>query len=250
MSEYVKKASLGGYKAVPGGYSDPDLTHVILTKNEYDKLVDRVNTAERELSNQKISTKLQIESVQRNAAAQIKTEKAAADKITAAAKEKAAQWMKEAEYQRGLNSNLLRISRERANADRKLKPKREHTGYVVISSTERDHSYKDSYGKVKTVHIWETVLQSPYRIDFTEEQARRETEDLFAGDEWMIQKIGINGIFLEGYADMLREPAADGWMDCNVVIGLKLRANYRSEYWEAILLHTKPLDVVPADMRP
>ena len=137
MSEYVKKTAMGGYKAVPGGYSDPDLTHVILTKNEYDKLVDRVNTAERELSNQKFSTKLQIESIQRNAAAQIKTEKAAAEKVVVAAKEETAQWIQEAEYQKGLNDNLLRISRERANADRKLKPKREHTGYVVISSGVR-----------------------------------------------------------------------------------------------------------------
>lgn len=30
-------------------------------------------------------------------------------------------------YLAGLNENLLRIARERANADRKLKPKKEHT---------------------------------------------------------------------------------------------------------------------------
>ena len=28
-----------------------------------------------------------------------------------------------------------------------------------------------------------------------------------------------------------------------------LRANYRSGYWELALLHTKPLSVVPPDMR-
>ena len=45
---------------------------------------------------------------------------------------------RESAYQRGLNKNLLRIARERANADRKLKPKKEHTGYVVVASEEKN----------------------------------------------------------------------------------------------------------------
>ena len=36
----------------------------------------------------------------------------------------------ESAHQRALNANLLRIAKERANADRKLKPKKEHTGYA------------------------------------------------------------------------------------------------------------------------
>lgn len=36
MSEFVKK-TIVGYKDVPGGSSDPDCTHVILTLNEYKK---------------------------------------------------------------------------------------------------------------------------------------------------------------------------------------------------------------------
>ena len=42
----------------------------------------------------------------------------------------------EVSYQKGLNANLLRISRERANADRSLRPKKEHTGYAVVRSME------------------------------------------------------------------------------------------------------------------
>ena len=120
----------------------------------------------------------------------------------------------------------------------------------MISSTERDHSYKDNYGTTKTVRIWETVLQSPYRIDFTVEQARHETMELFSGDQWMIQEIGINGVYSKGYSDMLREPETEGWMDCNAVLEQKLRANYRAGYWELIMLHTKPLGVVPANWLP
>ena len=86
---------------------------------------------------------------------------------------------KEAKHQRGLNANLLRISKERANADRKLKPKKEHTGYVVASSEEKEYRYRDGR-KWKRVKLWETVLQSPYAVDFTEEQAREQiTRELF-----------------------------------------------------------------------
>ena len=38
MGEFVKKTMMG-YKEVPGGSSDPDCTHVILTLNEYKKIV-------------------------------------------------------------------------------------------------------------------------------------------------------------------------------------------------------------------
>ena len=37
MAEFVKKTALG-YKAVPGGYSDGECSHVILTKTEYENL--------------------------------------------------------------------------------------------------------------------------------------------------------------------------------------------------------------------
>ena len=44
---FVRKSALG-YKPVPGGYSDPELTHVILTKVEYDNLRDQIQAAKKE----------------------------------------------------------------------------------------------------------------------------------------------------------------------------------------------------------
>ena len=249
MSEFVKKTALG-YKAVTGGYSDPELTHVILTKSEYDGMRQETAAANQRAANAEFSRKFEVDAARRQATEAIaKIQKQDAMLIE---QERAAyhEAKDECDYQTRLNANLLRISKERANADRKLKPKREHSGYVVISSTERDHSYKDQYSKSKTVRLWETVLQSPYRIDFTEEQARRETAELFNGENWLIQDIGINGCYLEGYAKLLQEPKTEGWMECNAVLEQKLRANYRAGYWELILLHTKPLGVVPANWLP
>lgn len=79
--------------------------------------------------------------------------------------------------QRALNANLLRISRERANADRGLRPKKIHTGYVVVMSSEKEIRYKTGRNKLLTAKVWETVLQSPYSVDFTESQARQLIEE-------------------------------------------------------------------------
>ena len=44
-----------------------------------------------------------------------------------------------------------------------------------------------------------------------------------------------------------------GWKEYaryNVIVDRRLKANYRTGYWEIIFLHTKPLVSVPVDMMP
>lgn len=87
------------------------------------------------------------------------------------------------EYQIGLNQNFKRISRERANADRGIKPKKERSGYVVLSSRQKKYRYKKNRDAMVEVYLWETVIQTPYIVSFTAEQAMTETQELFARDE-------------------------------------------------------------------
>ena len=124
--------------------------------------------------------------------------------------------------QRALNANLLRISRERANADRGLRPKKIHTGYVVVMSSEKEIRYKTGRNKLLTAKVWETVLQSPYSVDFTESSY----ENLIETEKWKEIKSTHNTLFSRQF-----------------------RANYRAGYWEYIIQHTKPLGIVPAEMR-
>lgn len=252
MSEFVRKTALGGYKIVSGGYNDPEMSHVIMTKVEYDRLLEQLQDAKNEASAAADQADRRVRFVKSQADGKIQQIQATADKIAGDLREELSAERAEREYQQRLNANLLRISKERANASRKLKPKKEHSGYVVISSMEKDYSYK--YGSNRrTVRLWETVLQTPFSIDFTEEQARTETERLFQKDEtgmWPIGKIGINGQYLDGYGEMIRDRDAAEWKEYNVIVEKKLRANFRAGYWEQIVLHTKPLGVVPAEMRP
>lgn len=160
----------------------------------------------------------------------------------------------ESAYQRGLNENLLRISRERANADRNLKPKKAHTGYVVVSSGEKERRYRDGNGRWQMAVLWETVLQGPYSVDFTEEQARKQMlEELFREDEsgqWLVQQIGITGAYDGGYAAMLGDKEwREVYQEYNVMVERRLRANFRAGFWEMVVVHTKGLRVVPEDMR-
>jgi len=252
MSEFVKKTAFGGYKPVPGGYSDPELSHVILSKTEYDGLLDQIQVAQKEAATAVRQADQREKTIMTQANAKMQKIQAAADEAVGEMQEELSAERAEREYQQGLNTNLLRISKERANASRKLKPKKEHSGYVVISSTERDHYYKYGANRRKVI-LWETVLQTPFSIDFTEEQARTESEELFQKNEagiWPIGKIGINAQYLDGYGRLVWNDNAEEWLQYNVMVEKKLRANFRAGYWELIIMHTKPLDIVPAEMRP
>lgn len=165
-----------------------------------------------------------------------------------AGKEKA-----ESDYQKGLNENLLRIARERANADRKLKPKKEHTGYVVVVSSEKIYRYKNRH-RLESVKLWETVIQSPYSIEFPAEQAKRMILEEFFPEtgEWEAARLGIKRWVAGDYEDFLSAADKDEeFMKQNAALmGYRsFRANYRDGYWEMILVHTRPLEVVPKDMR-
>ncbi len=139
---------------------------------------------------------------------------------------------------------MMRICKERANADRKLRPKKEHSGFVVVSSSEKEHRYKRGQ-RWKTVRVWETVLQTPFSIDFTEEQARRQIQESLL-DTWLIAKLGIGAVFDGTYSQLQEDTRLT---EANTALSGRLRANFRQGYWEMVFLHTKPLGIVPAEMR-
>ena len=171
MAEFGKKGVMG-YKVLPGGRNDSESTHAILSLEEYDELLRRIAVA--------IEQAKRIIRRERAAAEQRgrEAEEAAQEQVTAM-EEKLASAEEEISYQKGLNANLLRVSRERANGDRRLRPKKEHTGYVVEFSMEKDYRYKVSRYAWETVTLWETVIQSPYSMEFTDEQESRLNESSF-----------------------------------------------------------------------
>lgn len=162
-----------GYKAVSDGQSDSECTHVILTKEEYHQLLEEISTQKRTVQSIKTQASQKIEEIKADAQNKVIMAQLDAKHKISEMQDKLTEATNEVNYQINLNKTLLRISKERANVDRKLKPKKEHTGYVVISSTEKEYRFKTNTStRLKTVVLWQTVIQSKYSIDFTEEQAK------------------------------------------------------------------------------
>lgn len=78
-------------------------------------------------------------------------------------------------------------------------------------------------------------------------------QELFQDDEegnWLIGKIGITENYPKGYANMIYDKEwREEYRNYNVMLERRLKANYRTGFWEMIFLHTKPLAAVPSDMR-
>lgn len=252
MGEFVKKTMMG-YKEASGGRADPECTHVILTLKEYEDQLQRIAVAEQETRNIKYEAEKTLRSVRSDAQHKIQAAEAKATKAVADLEGKLEEERRESAYQRGLNTNLLRIARERANADRKLKPKKEHAGYMVVVTEDREYRYR-SGKKWKLVKLKETVLQSHYSVDFTEEEARTQIgRELFpkSGD-WLISRIGITARYGGSYEEMIEDNTiSEDFLKRNILLAgqQRLRANFRSGYWELVFMHTKPLDIVPPEMR-
>ena len=240
---------MGGYKTLDS--LDGECTHVIQTRQEYEMLLNQRDRAQREKEEAERAATREITRVKQEAAHEADR---AAQMAQAQIDDLLQVERKTAEIadQRALNANLLRISRERANADRGLRPKKVHTGYVVVMSSEKEIRYKTGRNKLLTAKVWETVLQSPYSVDFTESQARQLIEeDLLARKNGLLADVGITMICSGSSYENLIE--TENWKEIkaahNTLFSRQLRANYRVGYWEYIIQHTKPLGIVPADMR-
>ena len=242
---------VGGYKAVQGGHSDPECTHVIMTLEEYNELLQEIRDAAADGKRAK-------EEAARAAAASAANAEKAVKKIQADAAQKIAQLQNIVEtertgkeYQIGLNQDFKRIARERANADRGIKPKKERSGYVVLSSRQKKYKYKENRHDMAEVYLWETVIQTPYVVSFTAEQVMTETQELFERDEqgdWMIGRLGIEGEYDGKYEEMLADRQCATWRNYNIIVEKIFNANAKAGYWEIIITHTKPLDNISTEL--
>ena len=132
MPEFKKKTALGLRDLPENGQ---ECTHVLLTHSEYDGLLEKVACAERDARSVYTAASQKIAQAERNSA---QAKEAAYAEVDAVQKD-LEEACRKIEYLNGLNKNLLRIARERANADRKLRPKKTHTGYVVLTSSEKEY---------------------------------------------------------------------------------------------------------------
>lgn len=258
MPKFVRKAALDRYPEVAGGRSSADWTHVLLTEEEYNELLRKISVAERDVSEAKQRAERAISDAKWEAAQKAQQVRQEAQEQVAAIQGELEQERAESAHQRALNANLLRVSRERANADRNLKPKKERCGYVVVNSEEKETGFRAGGKRLHKVMLWETTIQTPYSVQMAEAVVRKQIEeDLFpAGKKAMIVgRIGITGKFNGSYEKFLEgktQNPEDSFYNGNVVISRqqRLKRRFRLEYWEVAIVHTKPLGDIPEDLLP
>lgn len=143
-----------------------------------------------------------------------------------------------------INESLMRINKERSNAERRLAPKKVRYGYLVLHSSER----KVSGGWGRTGEEWQTDIETPFPAAISEKFVRYILDqDLFENSDMKIlNSIGITRVkFMDQYYASSREEEKE-----NVLYKYMLRANYKTNYWEVSIYHTKSIVGVPQELRP
>lgn len=169
----------------------------------------------------------------------------------------------------GLNENLKRIARERANATRKIPNKKQHDGYLVLSCrqwtehylhelseeeyAEKPVEFRNSHSfpclEPKTAQVWKSLLQTPYdsSIPLTNLLELIEENDLW--EQNILKDLGcpkMNESNINGYYQKFFDQ--DG-AEVNGLFRWNYIANFRSGFWEMELYTTQCLQV-PVYRRP
>lgn len=166
---------------------------------------------------------------------------------------------KKIERLENLNSNLLRIMRERSNASRGIHPKKSD-GYIVVGSHQIIERYQleipeDGYENYdyewlrnnnrmqivqKSVITWKTAVQTPYDIaspiSALTDQIKKD----------MKEKGILNDIKCDDIINTLAEAISD---NKNHIYRIGYRANCFVGVWEAELYTTESI-VIPDNRRP
>ncbi len=241
------------YKGIAGWHTADakhPATHVLLSNEEYDALRQKINKAIQERDYIEKESRVYIEDAKRQAESAVSQAKKEAEKKIAEMTETLSFEIAERIYQENLTKNLLRINKERSNAERKLQPKKEHTGYVILQSQEK--GYKFFYNRDSFVYkVWETSFQSPYTVDLSEEEARKEIKKDFFDSEGikLLNSLGIEKVFGKDIEKLELIVGHPSYENKNVFCKNYFRRNFKSNYWEVIVTHTNPLKDVPENMK-
>ena len=175
------------------------------------------------------------------------------------------------------NEDVYRIQVERSNAARGLTPKKEHSGYCILSDNQLERRYGDEMER-----MWEMTIQTPFPCEWPYEKARDLTvQDLLGGfpkpttsssephygkctgflnscgvtrtisledKEWYHKRVfnlqkKASGAY--DYSETIPLPENE-----DIVYEFSMRRDFRQGYWLAVACHVHPLKDVPAQMLP
>lgn len=222
-------------------------THIILTVDEYEQLISECNKAKaqtkqvtekanKELKNYVNKVNLKMKEVETNTEQKLK-----------AVENRLESYKLEINRLNNLNNNLLRVMKERANADRNIRPKKKRNGYLILNSVQYTYNfYFENRKKRYLVNLpcWRVTIQSYYECSLPFLTIKKEIEkDL----TYFSPKLGINNVYnLENVSE---EKLYEYWnTEENFIFKATYKQNVRSNFWEVEYL-TRASIQIPEDMR-
>lgn len=234
----IKEAKMGLYRAVEGGATymaldaDEWAAHLDLQK-KYKKLLSE-NKKTVQDSNQKSEEIRKANQIigKANEYIQIGQER---DRLNGQLKQENQALKQENERLQKTVENMLRIQKERANTQRKLKPKKEHPGYIVLS---QESTVRQIYSGVKNKYdIFQTVIQSPFdaglKMDFVRKFFERDIYSFLADD-----------MKIYSYCPQVEIYKMDDYIRSSnqIVFTVNFKQNYRSGYYDIVLCHNNEFE--------
>lgn len=216
-------------KEVRGGYKDSSQeegTHVVMDYNEFIAMRDDIRRLKK-FKNESID---KLKALREENAA-MKEDLENHEKMGGDVSDRLERADRKVEEALFLNRNLKRVMTERANADRKLKPKKQHSGYRPLSQQGTVHLFdKESQKR----WCYKATMETPYDA-FME---RKAIITLIKADMDKICEItNIQEFFPEcEYSFHVENRFKES---CVYVMDYDIRANYRSGYYEIDLFCTK-----------
>ena len=229
--EKAYKGIMGGYSVWKEGNEKHEATHVVLTNDEYQKMRREKKAVEQKLEDKKVDYARRIKELREEANGCIQAAVRQRDEVQAKSDEIIRKCEQERDEALALNVNLKRICRERANAKRGLKPKKKHSGFVIVRTQEaRDRiplrkGYRD-------LRVYKTTVETPYSVHLAISQA-----------EPMAWADGLQKIFDSAWQDHDAnnlEDALENHSSTNFVYRQEWQTG-RNDLWEIVCYHTKPI---------
>lgn len=147
--------------------------------------------------------------------------------------------------------NLVRINKEKSCSDRSIKGKKDHSGYVVIQSKEREQTYR-YFDETMKENIWETTIQTPYpeNMDIDLVRIQVEIEMTIGAAPLRSAGLGIDHIWEADIDSFFYQVPEQERRTDNYLLNTFFTRGVSSGYWTVTYRHSLPLKRIPENMLP
>ena len=260
MEYAYKKEGLLGKRYVYEPSSSGD--YVVMSKDDYNELIHNKQVykkwyeSEKEAHEQFEKQCGQFGEALKQANNKVLQTEASARKEIEAAEARVRVAEEERDRQKNLNDNLLRISRERANAKRGLQPKREHCGYRFSSKIMQTKTIcgHDKHTGAIYADVWSAVLETPYDGTIPIQQIEYHIFDDLMGKSGILTKLHVNFYVFTSDRSRLWKgtytEAIEADKDNSFLFDYKFMINPKSGLWEIQIMTTKSIWALAEMMEP